>query len=381
MKKKIIIFSSTGGGGHISATKALTTYLENNYHVKVAYPFIEILSSIDIIRKLTANRYHVENFYNTALQKRLFLLLNAFYYIGTYYYMKLQSKKTLKLIEAFIQTENPDLVISVTPLLNDRILKVTQKINIPFLLIPTDLDTTTFIQGIYNPTHKNFRMLLAFNEPNIIKTVKPAHIKEEYLSIAGFPLQRTFFKQYNTDLLKKELHIPKETPVILLMMGATGSRASVVLLEEMKKIKHKCHIIICLGKAENIKNEIEELLLPSHISITVFGFTENIAQLMSISDIFVTKSGTVSICEALYMDLPILIDATNTALAWEKFNHQFVIEKGFGDILYNKNDISKKINLLFENPKKLNKYRNNIKRFEKKKIDNHIQELVHSMLD
>ena len=40
-KKRILILTSTGGGGHMSATQAITCYLENTYEIKQAMVFGE----------------------------------------------------------------------------------------------------------------------------------------------------------------------------------------------------------------------------------------------------------------------------------------------------------------------------------------------------
>ncbi len=61
------------------------------------------------------------------------------YNIGSWYYNFFKSSVE-PLLEKYLTQHQPDLIISVIPLINNLVLKVAQKLNIPFLLIPTDLD-------------------------------------------------------------------------------------------------------------------------------------------------------------------------------------------------------------------------------------------------
>ena len=249
MKKKIVIFSSTGGGGHVSASHALTNYLKDAYDVKVIYPFIEILSSIDIFRPLTLHKSHCEGFYNFITKKHFFTLLNIIYYIGKHY-IRLRTNTICKLFKHFLIQEQPDLIISVMPHLNSEILTVAQTLNIPFLIIPTDLDAKTFIEGIRNLNYHKFHMGIAFNLPALWKTLEPiASIDSDYFSVIGFPLRAGFFKTYDKHVIKQEFGIPNDKKIILFMTGAAGSPTSLTFLNAIKKVTYPCHIIICLGRS------------------------------------------------------------------------------------------------------------------------------------
>ena len=48
------------------------------------------------------------------------------------------------------------------------------------------------------------------------------------------------------------------------------------------------------------------------------------SDLMAIASLFITKSGTASVCEAIQMKLPMLLDATVPLIKWEQYNHEFV---------------------------------------------------------
>lgn len=68
--KKVIIFTSSGGGGHISATQALKEYLGDAYDVHDAYIFRDVLMSLDFVRILTLGRWSNEEFFNFLISKK-----------------------------------------------------------------------------------------------------------------------------------------------------------------------------------------------------------------------------------------------------------------------------------------------------------------------
>ena len=115
--------------------------------------------------------------------------------------------------------------------------------------------------------------------------------------------------------------------------------------------------------------------------ITDGGFTDRISDLMAISDLFITKSGSVSFCEGLYMNLPMILDATITPLAWEQANHRFIIRHELGDLLKNYQDLSGMVDKLLFDKNQLQLYKQNLITLQKKHGGNEIKRLIHQMLN
>ena len=65
------------------------------------------------------------------------------------------------------------------------------------------------------------------------------------------------------------------------------------------------------------------------------GFTHRMADLMAISDLFITKPGPGTLIEAMTMQLPILADATAPVLSWERANIRLVKRYKIGDAIQN----------------------------------------------
>src|SRR3972149_5676114 len=110
----------------------------------------------------------------------------------------------------------------------------------------------------------------------------------------------------------------------MMLMGAQGSRASYEFAKKIAKLKLPAHLLVCLGKNEELKSKINKIKFNSNISVTTIGFTSRISDLMAASDLILTKPGPNSISEAMYMNLPMILDGSTKILFWEKLNIKLV---------------------------------------------------------
>lgn len=375
--KKILIFTSKGGGGHISASKALGFYL-HKYNIKIVNFAEEVIPPLDIIKRVSFGKLSGEGLYNQLIKRQWLNLINSLYDIASWAF-KYQRKPMENFVFKYLIKEKPDLIISVIPIVNFAIVKPAKKLGIPFLIIPTDFDITPCIQNMKPVGYDRCKINLPFNIPAMYQKATTIFKKDQIINL-GFPIRPEFFKSYNKRAIKREFKIPLGKPVIMILMGAIGSYASYKYVKALSKTNLNIHLLVCLGQNIKLKQEICKISLPKNISLSVIGFTDKIAQLMTISDGIITKSGSISTCESLYMDLPILIDNTTNCLKWEKFNHQFIKENNFGEIINRFQDLEKIIyNNIFDQ-KNRSSIKKNIKNLNKKNFNKNINILVQNLV-
>ena len=379
MKKKVMIFTTSGGGGHISVTQALQGYLQDDFLVESVLIFQDVLSSIDIIRAVTFGRLNGEDIYNNLVRKKRFGLLNIFYQIAVRYYQS-QYQKIRYALHGYLAQNKPDCVISVTPLVNNIILDVCEDLAIPFILLPTDLDIHTFIYNISKPTYNDFYLFLPFDDLGIKKPAQKAQIPDSQIKISGFALRSDFLKEDHPQEIKKRYGIDQDIPIIMILMGAQGSENIITMLKELLLLEQPIHIITCVGKNIDLQKKINALMLPEGICLTVVTFGCNIADLMSIADILITKSGTVSVCEAIYKELPMILDATSAVLKWEQFNHHFIQEHRFGVSLTKLSELPEQVDDFLRH-NRFKRYKENLASFANKNPAETIPELLKSIIE
>jgi processive 1,2-diacylglycerol beta-glucosyltransferase len=361
MKKKIIIFTSAGGGGHTAATQALISYLGDKYEIIVLDMFLDVIKFIII-----PQRYSFTDVYNDALKKGQIIFINTLKFIARGVFRAIRPL-SVRLIVKAIKAHNADCLISLIPLTNDATLAAAEQLNIPFFLIPTDFDQRAYLYGIKNSTYEKFYIARVIDDPKIDSYLYSTGIKPDKVINTGFVIRADFFAPKDPAALKKKLHIPEKVPVILIMLGSTGSDNTYTIARELHKINIRCHVIFCTGRYTRIRRKIGTLKLPPHITTHVLGFTKDISDLMATADIFVTKPGPNSISEALQMNVPLIVATFGRTLSWEKFNITYVTKHSFGAVADTINELYRALKQLLESPRALNKIQERIQ--ARKRVD------------
>jgi processive 1,2-diacylglycerol beta-glucosyltransferase len=380
IKKKIVIFTSFGGGGNFEASKAMESYLSTDYEIILCHAFKEILVPLDPFNFLTFQQYSGEELYNSFVPGKHFELLGWMYKFGRWY-IQAQKNSLKPLLRNYLVATKPDMIISVIPVINNIILEVAQELNIPFLLMPTDLDVTPYTINITSPTYEKFHLGLIFDDPEIIKPIQEAHISPDHLHTLGAPLRPGFFIRNNKQKLCKKYKIDTSKPIIMLLMGSQGADEIARYTAELLKITEPFHLTACIGKNEKSAADLSQLSLPSNITMSIVGFTPHIADYMAMSDLLITKSGTLSVSEAFYMNLPLFLDATSTLLPWEEFNHHFVKKYVLGLSIKNFHEVAPLVTNIIRNKDELDVYKKNLQKLGKKNFGKEFKALIKEILE
>ncbi len=377
--KKIIVFTSDGAGGHTATTNALSATLNDSYIIKPINIYRDALGQVDFIKTITFGKTNGEIFYERCLTKKYYAFLNTLHSVGKWYFRRIQNRMA-KILEKFLIEEKPDLVISVVPLVDGAIVQATKKLGIPFILLPTDLDSTNYIHDINDPNFSQFVCTLPFEDIDIKKKLEPAQIPHAQVKVTGFPIRVDFFESKDHAQIKQQYQVHPSKPVVLLLMGSVGSNSLYTFAQQLSNVKNDMHLIICCGRYQAIKEKIGQIQFPKHISITVVDFVQRISDLMAISDLLITKAGPVTMSEAMYMNLPMLVDLTSSTLSWEKLNYQFMQKRQFGDIITNTKNLSHQVSALLESKDALQNMKNNLLSFEKKVGTSEVRKLIEGMI-
>lgn len=346
MKKKIVIFTCTGG--HITAAQALQEYLSDEYEVLVLNIFADVLASIDFISFITFKRRNSEDFYNWFLKNHWYGFINKWLLRG-YSYYTWQKKRVARHIDSCISRHSPDMVISVVPLFNNHILSSAQKLNIPFLLIPTDIDINTFLNGLDDPKYKKFRIGLMVDNVISRSMLSKAKIDSSVVDIVGPVLRADFFQPKDIGSIRRSFGILPAKRIALLTMGSQGSISLPMFCRRIAQVTTPLHLIVVLGKNKGLRSQLEAIQFPGTISITILDFTSRMADLMAIADLLITKSGGLSVMEGIGMHLPMLLDATSEVIVWEQSNQAMVVQFGLGKVVNKVEDLKYSIETTLQN--------------------------------
>ncbi|MCI0381957.1 MAG: hypothetical protein L0207_02755 [Chlamydiae bacterium] len=347
--KSILIFTCGGGKGHLCTTKAMSQYALGKYHILIANTLEETLASTDFFKKLLFD-FSQEKLYNHLLKNEEFEWLKLITAIGPFFIM-MQQESIEKLIRLEIFKQNPSLIISCFPVMNAMFLNVAKELTIPFIAVPTDLDTGLFIKGMNSTScdlnYPLYRMTLAYENPEM-RAIIERTIPKDKIHISGFPVRPSFRVNVTPEMkqnIRKKFQVQADEKIIMVMMGGNAGLATQKYAEifaaysdsEIESITdQELHIICLCGDQKFPENQrmlshINGLQIQSKkIKISGIPATESIAEIMTISDILITKPGGCSTNEALAKRLPMIFHSPFALMDWEVFNMEFCIKANMG---------------------------------------------------
>src|SRR6266849_2967334 len=89
-------------------------------------------------------------------------------------------------------------------------------------------------------------------------------------------------------------------------------------------------ILIC-GHNEKLAAQLKGLR--TRKPIAVVEFAQNVEYYMALADFFIGKPGPGSISEALQFHLPVIVECNSKTLPQERYNAEWVTEKGYGIVV------------------------------------------------
>jgi len=366
MEKKILVLSSDGGGGHRSAAEALEQALGTEYRIEHVNALKDVLYPLDMFHRCTGGFFSGEAFYNWMLRKGHHRLVSWYAHLGERY-MLFRRAAIARLFEDYLKSQNISLAISVIPFMNAGLAEGASRAGVPFLMVPTDLDVTTFLHG-FSHFKKEYptavHLALPYKEQEIqVKVAQSRFLQKGQIFTVGFPVRRECLVRYSPqelEDLRKKHGLLEKMKTLSFMMGAQGTeklREHVAVLatispKELKGVPLQINIFIGSNAALGNKmctylmNRFQGKLLRSSPGLMTIacpqgnffhirGFSKDVLEILACCDLCITKTGSCSVNEAIYMRKKLLLDNTEGSsarhLSWEQFNVPFVIRHQLGD--------------------------------------------------
>jgi 1,2-diacylglycerol 3-beta-galactosyltransferase len=127
----------------------------------------------------------------------------------------------------------------------------------------------------------------------------------------------------------------------------------------------KVQLIAICGKNQKLRKHLEQMR--PGFPLFVEGFTNEISYYMHLSDFFIGKAGPGSISEALAMKLPVVVERNAWTLPQERYNADWILEKGTGVVLKSFRQINEGLRGLLE-PAAFDRFRANTAAIENRAV-------------
>lgn len=343
VKKKILLLSCKGGYGHEAACSAIQEIGREQYTFIKVFPIEEISSF---------GKTSGADVYNAFLRKNWIRSMNFISnkLVPLLLHTRVDSAEMQLL--AHIEREKPDLILSLIPFVNYPASEAARKANVPYLLITTDNDLTNWVLGMQKIRHPAFKVTIGQEHPLTSGLLASAGIAEDKVEEIGLPVHPFFLRSSPPKEVKSTFRIPEDKPVVTIIMGGAGGARAFSYAKELQKSSFPLHVVICTGNNTLLYNKLKHLEEePGMVSFSVLRFTGQIAELMQVSNLLITKPGPGTINEAMLRNLPILVDNTHENLFWERVNLELVVDAGIGQTLDQVEEVNRWVSLYLQDDK------------------------------
>lgn len=333
--KKILVFYGSYGGGHLSAANSIKE------HLNESYPNIEV-QLIDCIQYINKAINKISTTAYNEMAKKAPWAWGKIYsgsQKGPLAHFTTSSNKIMALkLKKLILQENPDLIISTHPFATQMCAYLKKKDSIEVKLATVLTDYAPHDQWLVFSEYCEY-FFVAHDEMKSDLIEKG--IPENKVFATGIPLSNRFLLHYNKEEILESLGLQTGKTTILFFAGGKfglGKSNTYKILRTLAEQFSDIQVIAISGKNEKMQKEFTNIVEETETqdNIKVLEYTNMVPQLMTVSDLVITKPGGLTVTESLASGLPIII--INPIPGQEEENAEFLEKSGVG--IWLKKDIN-----------------------------------------
>jgi processive 1,2-diacylglycerol beta-glucosyltransferase len=243
---------------------------------------------------------------------------------------------------------NPDAIICTHFLPYISVSSELRKegITAPFFAVTTDFDIhQLWIDSIVE-------RFFVYHEESAWQ-LQSKHVPFDKIRIAGIPVMPEFQSRKKPKLARKKLGIDANRFTVLVLSGGFGIGRVKEIVEQVSTIlttfpKKKFNLLVVCGKNDKARTELLKRRFPENVNPRIFGFIDNIHELMDAADVLISKAGGLTSSEAMAKSLPMLI--IDPIPGQESRNTDLIVEHGAGWKAINLANLSYKLRRILEKP-------------------------------
>ncbi len=299
LKPRVLFISAPIGAGHFKAAQSVSQLLRLHHscHTEVCnifdfcHPFIGRTILTCYLKILATFPQVYGTMYGWGNQSRLALL-------GRELVSQLLARRMVDYIKEF----QPAVIVCThaTPAGLVAWLKKKGLITVPAAAIVTDFVAHRL--WVYPELEHYFVAHLA-----VAEYLSQQGITSRSIVATGIPVSEYFSQPGNKDQILAELSFTPDRKTILVMGGGAGILPMAEILALCDQIDRPLQIIAITGKNQSLYRRLSQWQATSRHPVRVFGFVDNVHELMRAADILISKPGGMSSAEALTMGVPLVI--------------------------------------------------------------------------
>jgi len=204
-------------------------------------------------------------------------------------------------------------------------------------------------------------------------------IPKEKLTVSGIPIDPVFALEKDKRAMRDKHHLRQDVLTILLSAGGFGVGPMEHIVSSLSEMRGPAQVVALCGRNEELRERIERLAQGfaegGRVSIKPIGFTKEMDEYMSASDILLGKPGGLTTSEALAKGLVFVI--VNPIPGQEERNSDHLLEDGVAIRCNNLPALAYKIDRLIADTSRFSAMQSNARRLAR---PNAAHELVSKLL-
>ena len=213
---------------------------------------------------------------------------------------------------------DPDIIICTHsfPSAINSSLKQKKRIDCPLITIVTDFN----IHSSYINDKTDYYVI---PHEDLTYVMENFGVSEEKVLPLGIPIKREFAEVHTREELLGKLGFENKKS-ILVMGGGLGLGEINNIVKAIDNYMNDIQIIAIAGRNNRLESKLKSLSTKN--KLVVYGFVNNIHELMELSDCIITKPGGVSAAEILSREKPLVIFSPLPGQEYE--NAEFLLNSG-----------------------------------------------------
>ena len=169
--------------------------------------------------------------------------------------------------------------------------------------------------------------------------------------LCGIPVDPAFALAFDKDEVRQALGLAPHRPVVLVMGGGMGPVPLDQVVMSLERCRLPLQTLVVSGRDREMKARLENLRGRVALDLHIFGWSDNIPELMTAADLLISKPGGVTVAESLAVGIPLLL--THPIPGPEERHVRFLEHQGVAVWARNLDEIPQLTHQLLINPERL----------------------------
>ena len=374
MLRKVLLLSASAGAGHVRAAEAIEKAFNQAKDAG-----IREVNHIDVLN-------YTNKLFRHLYSKAYIDLVNKMPEVPGWFYDKLDKpwknerrrlaldKLNTRPFVKLLREYQPDLIVCTHFLPAEIVswLKAKERLASRQVIIVTDFD----VHAMWLVHHYE-RYFVALDEARVY--LEALGIPPGKITVSGIPIDPVFALKKDKQEMRAKHGLASDRITILLSAGGFGVGSVDALVNSLLPLNHRAQIVAICGRNEELKKRLTRLAARAKPDATVtlkpFGYTKEMDELMTASDLVLGKPGGLTTSEALAKGLVFVI--VNPIPGQEERNSDHLLEGAVAIRCNNLPTMSYKLDQLLADPARFKSMQANARRMGR---PNAAKEIVEQLL-